>query len=166
MFAYTYNPETYEYIGAVETELDPLETELQGKEIWLLPADSTFIAPLEAKDGFAVCWNGKAWEYIEDHRGTKYWPADATWETSPVEMKDLGPLPESALLERPEKPQSVLDQEKREAIQAKLTLVDAKSTRSLRAVVAGTATEDDKAYLAGLEQEAARLRAELAALES
>ena len=54
------------------------------------------------------------WWYIEDHRqkmnergqpiegtGTPYWPKDATYRTPCSYTKDLGPLPDGALLEQP-----------------------------------------------------------------
>jgi hypothetical protein len=68
MQTYRYNAETKEYLYAEEAFLDPLETEAAGTPVYLLPADSTFTEPLTAKKGYAVCWNGSAWEYIEDHR--------------------------------------------------------------------------------------------------
>ena len=116
MQTYKYHSETKEYLYAEEAFLDPLESEQQGRDVYLLPADSTFTVPLEAKDGYAVCWNGTTWEYVEDHRqkrdmggvpiegtGTAYWLPGDTWETEPREMKDLGPLPDGATLDRPEK---------------------------------------------------------------
>lgn len=51
------------------------------------------------------------------------------------------------------------------AILVKLDTLDRRSARALRAVVAGTATEEDKAKLAEIETEAAALRATLAELE-
>ena len=61
---YRYN-ENKEYIGSEEMFKDPLESELQKKDIWLLPADCTLIEPPEAKEGFNIIWNGEAWEYKE-----------------------------------------------------------------------------------------------------
>lgn len=61
---YRYN-ENKEYIGSEEMYKDPLESELQKKDIWLLPADCTLIEPPEAKEDFLIVWNGEAWEYKE-----------------------------------------------------------------------------------------------------
>lgn len=121
MQTYKYNADTKEYLYSEEAFLDPLETEKAGKPIYLLPADSTFTEPLTAKDGYAVCWNGKAWEYIEDHRqkrdkggvvvensGTPYWLPGDTWQTPARYMSELGKLPEGAMLEKPEKPKDVI----------------------------------------------------------
>ena len=116
MQTYRFAPDTKEYLFAEEAFLDPLETEQQGRAVYLLPADSTFTAPLDAKEGYAVCWNGTAWEYVEDHRqkrdgggvpiegtGTAYWLPEDTWMSSARYMKGLGPLPEGAVTVKPEK---------------------------------------------------------------
>lgn len=65
MKAYQYDSETKKYIGEIDRQIDPLESEAQGKEIWLMPANSTDIAPLEPKDGYDVVFNGTGWEYKE-----------------------------------------------------------------------------------------------------
>ena len=64
---YRYN-ENKEYIGSEEMLKDPLESELQGKDIWLLPANCTLIEPPEAKEGFDIVWSGDAWEYKEQEK--------------------------------------------------------------------------------------------------
>lgn len=65
MFAYRYNPETKIYEGTQMCQLDVLESEIAGEEVYLLPADCTYTEPPELKDGFNVVWNGEAWEYVE-----------------------------------------------------------------------------------------------------
>lgn len=65
MKAYQYDSETKKYIGEIERQIDPLESQAQGKEIYLMPADSTDVVPLEAKDGYDVVFNGTGWEYKE-----------------------------------------------------------------------------------------------------
>lgn len=89
------------FVGAEETELDPLESELQGKEVYLLPPNATFTAP-EEKEGFAPVWDGEKWTQIEDHRGAKYWMPEDRHGSPAREMKELGALPEGALLTEPE----------------------------------------------------------------
>lgn len=124
MQTYKFNAETKEYLYAEEAFLDPLESKVQGKPVYLLPADSTFTAPLAPKDGYAVVWNGKVWEYIEDHRqkqdrngehltgqGTPYWMPKDTWQTPARYMAELGKLPEGAMLKVPEKPAEVVAEE-------------------------------------------------------
>lgn len=149
MQTYKFNTETKEYLYAEEAFLDPLESQAQGKPVYLLPADSTFTEPLTAKKGYAVCWNGEAWEYIEDHRqkqdrdgehptgqGTPYWMPGDTWQTPARYMSELGRLPEGAMLERPEKPAEVLAEE---------VLARAKAERA-RAVAALTVEVDGMVF--------------------
>lgn len=88
MIAYRYDDKGF-FVEAEECFLDPLETEKQGKEVWMLGANSTFTAPNADRDGFVQKWNGSAWEYVEDHIGkTGYVDGKFT------EIKDYGPLPE------------------------------------------------------------------------
>lgn len=130
MQTYRFNADTKEYLFAEEAFLDPLETEAAGEPVYLLPADSTFTPPLDAKEGYAVVWNGTAWEYIEDHRqkrdmggvpiegtGTAYWLPDDTWQSPARYMTELGPLPEGAVTVKPEKSEK---EKQREAYQAEL----------------------------------------------
>ena len=65
MKAYQYDSVTKKYLWEVDRQIDPLESQAQGKEIWLMPANSTDIVPLEAKDGYDVVFNGTGWEYKE-----------------------------------------------------------------------------------------------------
>lgn len=81
---------------------DPLESEQKGEAVWLAPAHATLTAP-PSETGKVAVWNGEAWELKEDNRGIEYWLPGDTWQTEPHKMEDLGPLPDGALLERPEK---------------------------------------------------------------
>lgn len=96
---------------------DPLESAMAGTAVWMLPANATFISP-PSEAGKVAVWDGTLWELEEDNRGTEYWLPGDTWQTEPREMKDLGPLPDGALLERPEKPFSQLKIEKLNEINA------------------------------------------------
>lgn len=102
MNVYKYN-DNGEYIGTEEALLDPLETELQGENVYLLPANATFIEPPEAQESFARVWNGEAWEQVEDNRGVEYWLPEDTYGAPAREMKELGALPEGATTTAPEK---------------------------------------------------------------
>lgn len=150
MKTYRFNPETKEFLIAEVAFLDPLETKRQGKNIYLLPADSTFTEPLEPKPGHAVVWNGTAWEYVEDHRrtrdkggvivegsGTPFWMPGDTWKSQPRYMKELGKLPEGAMLEKPEKPLDTLREEKLSELSGKFSAAeaDAHLTSSLGIVI-------------------------------
>ena len=65
MKAYRYNSENKKYEGEEVCQIDPLESEIAGKEIYLLAADCTYEVPPEEKEGFDIVWNGEAWEYKE-----------------------------------------------------------------------------------------------------
>ena len=65
---YRYDQEKKTFQQSEEMLKDPLESELQGKDIWLLPADCTLIEPPEEKEGFDIVWNGEAWEYKEQEK--------------------------------------------------------------------------------------------------
>ena len=101
MQVYKYDEKTKEYLGTEQALIDQLESELQGKEIYLLPANATFEKP-NLQEGFASVWNDK-WENIEDNRGKEYWLQDDAYGTPAREMKELGPLPEGATLKAPER---------------------------------------------------------------
>lgn len=100
MLVYKYDEKGI-FAGKEETELDPLESDLQGKDIYLLPPNATFTAP-ESKEGFAPVWDGEKWTHVEDHRGVKYWLHEDKHGDPAREMKELGALPEGASLTEPD----------------------------------------------------------------
>lgn len=112
MQVYKYDEKTKEYIGTEQALIDPLETELQGKTIYLLPANATFEKP-NLQDGFASVFDGTQWENIEDNRGKEYWLNTDTFGTPAHSMKDLGAFPAGAVFTAPEK---TLEQVKAEKI--------------------------------------------------
>ena len=75
---YRYDQEKKTFQQSEEMHKDPLESKLQGKDIWLLPADCTLIEPPEAKEGFDIVWNGDAWEYKEQEKPKEPEPYDPT----------------------------------------------------------------------------------------
>lgn len=64
MIAYIYNKDTKIYNGMYECQLDPLESSIQKKEIYLQPDNSTLIQPPEHKDGMNIVWDGVKWTYV------------------------------------------------------------------------------------------------------
>lgn len=111
MQVYKYNEKTKEYTGAEEALIDPLETQLQKKDIYLLPANATFDKP-NLQGGFASVWNGEQWENIEDNRGKEYWLNTDTFGTPAKTMKDLGAFPANAVFTAPVKTIEQLKQDK------------------------------------------------------
>lgn len=102
MQVYKYDEQTKEYIGTEQALIDTLETELQGKTIYLLPANATFEKP-NLQDGFASVFDGTQWENIEDNRGKEYWLYTDTFGTPAKTMKELGAFPAGAVFTAPAK---------------------------------------------------------------
>lgn len=65
MIAYSFEPKLHKFTGTKECQRDPLESQAQGHDVWLLPANCTFVEPLPEKAGFDRVWNGTAWKYQE-----------------------------------------------------------------------------------------------------
>ena len=75
--------------------------------------DHTIPSQPEKRPGFCPIANAArtGWDYVEDHRqgkgrGTPFWqPAEGDdWQSPPRYTEELGPLPDGAVMERPEKP--------------------------------------------------------------
>ena len=112
------------YVGTFPRQKDP-----KNEDSYLMPANCTDIEPPSCESPFVAKWNGNAWEQIEDHRrhldktgtpsgGTPYWmPSEGDDYTSePRYMTELGPLPEGAVISKPEKPQAIIDKENYESL--------------------------------------------------
>ena len=65
MLAYSYDSTTKIYNGTKNRQLDPIQTQKQGKDVYLMPANCTDIEPLAVKDGYNIVFNGTGWEYKE-----------------------------------------------------------------------------------------------------
>ena len=126
MQVYKYDEKTKEYIGAEQALINPLESELQGKEIYLLPANATFEKP-NLQEGFASVFNGK-WENIEDNRGKEYWLDTDTFGTPAKTMKDLGAFPANAVFTAPAK---TLEQLKADKINELKSIRDAEEVKPI-----------------------------------
>ena len=64
MIAYRYD-NNFMYVGVQPCQRDPIASAKAGTEIYLLPAQCTYEAPPEPKDGYNIVWGGEAWEYQE-----------------------------------------------------------------------------------------------------
>ena len=79
MQAYRFDKDGY-FQETVNCQLDPLASQAEGREIYLLPGNSTYSEPLPAKEGFRVKWNGSKW----------FWeaiPEPTPYEPTPEELK-------------------------------------------------------------------------------
>lgn len=116
-YVYKYDEKTKEYLGKAEALLDPLETQLQQKEIYLLPADATFSEPT-LQEGYVSVFKEGAWENLEDNRGKEYWLKDDAYGTPAHKMETLGALPADAVFTPPQKTLEQVKQEKIIALKA------------------------------------------------
>ena len=112
MQVYKYDELTKEYTGVETAQLDPLESQVQGKEVYLLPANATFTAPLVPQGNYVPVWNETVWEYKEDNRGKEYWLPSDEYGTPARTMKELGAFPDGAVFEAPTKPFEMAKEEK------------------------------------------------------
>lgn len=169
MQAYMYSITTHEFLESVPCFPDPVRSRMEGREVYLLPANATFTEPPAKRTGYTAIWNGSGWIETEDHRGIQYWPKGATYNSASVEMKDLGTLPDGASLTRPEQTADEIAAEKEQREQAE---AEAARVPDLEAAVAelGVTSASDKeesdaaaldlaAYAAELEQRIAILEA-------
>lgn len=62
MKVYFYDEITKEFTMSADALKDPLESKIQGKDVWLLPANATFDEPLPSKDGYKFVYNN-GWKY-------------------------------------------------------------------------------------------------------
>lgn len=58
---YRYDPKTKKYRGVVICQIDPLETEKNGRITYIVPGNSTDKIPPEPKDGYDILWTGTCW---------------------------------------------------------------------------------------------------------
>ena len=98
MRIYKYSKTTKEYLGYMEAYLDPLESEKQGREIFVIPPYFTTVAPKFPKEDNAVVFNGTDWEEVEDFRGLKVYDKKTGKE---IIITELGPISEIYQKEKP-----------------------------------------------------------------
>ena len=124
MIFYTYDEKTKEYTGTQNAFIDPLESQKQGKTVYLIPANATDKKPLEIKENQAIIFNGSEWEIITDYRNKTYYIG-----TEQYEMKELGDLPNGVTFE-PVEPEKALDELKSEKL-SELTSITSKFDNQL-----------------------------------
>lgn len=119
--AYQFQPRTGEYIRCVDAQKNP-----KGEDLYFLPQYCTFVEPPSFGEKEKPVWNGESWLIKEDHRrklnakgqyegGTPFWiPKEGdNYKSDPRYMTTLGPLPEGAVTERPERTE---DEKKKEEL--------------------------------------------------
>lgn len=86
---YDYDPETKAYTGEYgPAHIDPLETELQGEDVFICPANATLIQPPQTGANEVAVFDEDAdeWTVENDFRGQKYWGRFA----EPFEIEEIG----------------------------------------------------------------------------
>lgn len=123
MKLYRYDMATGEYQGEQDAQQRP-----NGEWITDVLGATPQQPPVTGEKQAAV-WTGEGWEIEEDHRqardkggvvaegsGTPYWLPGDTWQAPARYLNKLGPLPENALLIKPEKDLNTLKTEKKAEI--------------------------------------------------
>ena len=122
---YMFDAKTREYKGSRPAQ------ELNGKALTKSAFATPTPPPASIPEGHVARWTGSEWELVEDHRqyldstgtkqgGTPCWlPSEGDdWQSPPRYTEDLGPLPSGATRQRPEKPLSVVREEKEREIRS------------------------------------------------
>ena len=122
---YMFDVKTREYKGSRPAQ------EVNGKPLTRSATATTTPPPASIPEGHVARWTGREWEMVEDHRqhldskgtkqgGTPYWlPSEGDdWQSQPRYTEDLGPLPDGAVTVRPEKPLSVVKEEKKREVRS------------------------------------------------
>lgn len=65
MKTYHFDRDTGEYLGETASQIDPMASRREGKEVYLLPAHATFDEPLSPKEGNKIIFADGAWQYVE-----------------------------------------------------------------------------------------------------
>lgn len=161
MNAYRYSTETLEYIGTVSAQKDVQESAIQRKDVWILPAYSTFNKPMECPKGFVPVFNGIDWSMAEDHRGKTGFVRGL-----PYIIDKIGPLPEGWTEEEQPAIKEPTKQEITEDLALELTNIDIKSIPILRRIILAKARGvspdiNDITLLAGYDADAHYLESKM-----
>ena len=84
MKVYEYHHETGEFTGETFADVSPREP-----GVYHHPANTTIKPPPRTSKNQIAVWNGTKWNIIADHRGKEGWV-----NGEPIEIRDLGPLPD------------------------------------------------------------------------
>ena len=104
MIVYNYDEITKEYLYSCNADLDPEETKQQGKNVYLIPANSTTEKPPKTKKNeVAVYTNG--WNIEADYRGLYMVNSDM----QPSKVETIGALPEGYAVATEEQVQKILE---------------------------------------------------------
>lgn len=77
------------YTAPEPFSIDPLESEIAGKPVWIQPGNTLVVAPGKRRKGYAQQRAGDVWREVEDHRGKEGFVGG-----EPFTVKKCGPLPD------------------------------------------------------------------------
>lgn len=142
-FLYLFDQQTGEFMGTMQAQKRP-----NGQYITDVRGATAEPVPADIPEGMKARWTGTEWELVADHRqtrdkggvieegsGTPYWLPGDTYESPARYMKELGDLPEGAILEKPSKPAEVLAQEAQQLAKAERAAIVAKNTVTVDGLV-------------------------------
>lgn len=89
MIIYNYSSNTKEFLNSCDASLDKEATRAEGKNIYYLPANATFVRPPKTQS-FEVAIYDNGWQICSDFRGC--WMVDSSMQ--PQKMTEIGNLPE------------------------------------------------------------------------
>lgn len=69
VYQYKYDKTTHEYLGKDYARLNPVETKIQGKDVYLLPPNYTMIEPPELAEHKIAIFENDGWIVKDDYRG-------------------------------------------------------------------------------------------------
>ena len=95
---YQFDLENKTYKGIITLD----DTDKSPSGSWNIPGDCTTVKPPEEKENYIPVWDGEKWVKTEDYRKQEYWLPGDTYGTPGREVKEIGPLPEGAMLTPPE----------------------------------------------------------------
>lgn len=133
MKVYHYDSITGIYVGETNAHVDPMATKREGREVYMLPANSSFDPIPELREGFYIKRTSDKWEY-EAIPITEESPQESEMVRSETDLHNDG-------------------------IKSALVEVDAKTIRSLREWLAKQETAPQ--YIKDYETEAIALRDQL-----
>ena len=102
MIIYNYDSITKEYTGYEEASIDPAETQKQGKEVYLIPANATTAKPPKVRDHEIIVYHD-GWERVADYRGEYIVNSDM----QPYVFDKTGNLPEGYIYITPEQAEKI-----------------------------------------------------------
>ncbi|WP_434777704.1 tail fiber assembly protein [Neisseria sp. Ec49-e6-T10] len=98
--AFQYDPKTGQYLSTVAAYLDPMATQTQKENVYILPANATFVEPIKIEEFFVSNkFNGMTWELVEDYSNVPLWSKETAEQAEPLVFGHS--LPETLTIIKP-----------------------------------------------------------------